>query len=140
MKKITYLIMLTFLVAIGCNNDSSNPTSTAKAIDPALPNSAATGSTSDAIFDIPNPTITTVSNSTISHVVGTGSITVCWKYATPANSYYTATLYKPQGNKPNRPYGVVPTATLNPKAVNSPYEFWGGSQRTIVSAPAYSGH
>src|SRR5438105_3916109 len=130
MKKITYLIMLTFLVALGCNKDASNPVSPAKAIDPALPNSNVTGSSSDAIFDIPAPVNLTATTSNIPLVGGTGDITVCWSYQTPANGYYTATLYKPQGtNKPNRPFGVVPTAALNGgtvgsgKAINSPYEF-----------------
>jgi hypothetical protein len=145
MKHYIYLIAFVAFIAAGCSKN--NPVAPTDAANHGNdPMSAATGSTSDAIFDIPAPIMGTVTNSTIATVGGTGSITVCWSYQTPANTYYTATLYKPQGNKPNRPFGFVPTG-LNPTAgviltpaLNSPYEFWGGSQKSIVSTPSYTGH
>ncbi|HET9135781.1 MAG TPA: hypothetical protein VFO76_04025, partial [Candidatus Kapabacteria bacterium] len=74
--------------------------------------------------------------------VGNGySISVCWTYQTPSDGYYTSTAWYPQGNnKPAKHFGFVPTSTLNPGAQNSPYEFWGGSQRNLRQTPSYSGH
>ncbi len=146
MKHYIYLIAIACFIAVGCSkNNPVAPADAANHMDD--PMSAVTGSTSDAIFDIPAPVMGTVVNTTITTVGGTGNINVNWTYQTPANTYYTATYYKPQGaNKPNRPYGLVPTSlnpttgvTLTP-ALNSPYEFWGGSQKSIVSSPSYTGH
>ncbi|MDP4219111.1 MAG: hypothetical protein Q8916_02430 [Bacteroidota bacterium] len=145
MKNLFILCAVAFAIAsAGCNHDPVSPdASKAKVNDPANPSSATTGSTSDACFDIPTPIMGTVTQGDITTVGGNTSVTVCWSYQTPANSYYTGTYYKPQGNKPNRPYGVVPTDALNKgtgQALHSPYEFWGGSQLTIVTLPSYSGH
>jgi hypothetical protein len=140
MKNSIYSIALAALFIFGCNQ-SPNESDPMQVNDPNHPNSAKSGGTSDAVFDIPTPTMASATQG--EEAIGDNyGVTVCWNYTIPASSdYYLVTRYTPQGTgKPERPQGVVPTASLNPSADNSYYEFWGGSQQTIVSSPSYSGH
>jgi hypothetical protein len=147
MKHYIYLIAMVAFIAAGCSkNNPVAPTDAANHMSD--PTSAKDGGTSDACFDIPAPIMQAPTQTTISTVGGTTSITVCWKPATPAAGYYTGTTYFPQGTgKPARWLGFVPTAALNPTSgvtltpgLSDPHAFWGGSQRSIVSKPSYSGH
>src|SRR5690349_8699284 len=130
MKYISFVIALAFIFASGgCNKETSNPvSSSAKQNDPNQPTSATTGSTSDACFDIPTPSMGSITQGTITTVGGNTSITVCWNYTVPSSTtYYTTAQWYPQGaKKPMRPAGAIPTSTLNPNAANDPHEFWGG--------------
>jgi hypothetical protein len=141
MKNITSILMLSLVFfAFGCNQaPSTAPTNGAKVNDSKHPTNAGGG---DACFDIPTPAWSgNGAGVTQGAAIGNNyAIKVCWTYTVEPDAYYTQTQYKPQGNKPYRAYGSVPTAALNPGAVNSPYEFWGGSQNSIVSSPSYSGH
>lgn len=139
MKNSIYLIAVAMLFIFGCQSESPN-SSTMRVNDPNFPTDAGGG---DAVFDIPTPSMTGAEQG---DAIGDNyPVQVCWTYTVEDDDYYTNTVWYPQGNHPARPYGYVPTATLNPGAENSPYEFWGGSQQTIVVTnnggnPAYSGH
>src|SRR5262245_23262912 len=127
MKQSILSIALALFFVFGCNespNDNPN-----RVNDPNHPSAAKTG-TSDACFDIPTPSMT---SATQGDAIGDNyAVEVCWTYTVPSScDYYTVDRYYPQGTgKPLRWQGVCPTATLNPNALNSPYEFWGGSQKT----------
>jgi len=139
MKNSIYAIAMAALFIFGCKQ-SPTESDPMRVNDPNNPSAAKTG-TSDACFDIPTPTM---SSATQGDEIGedTYGVTVCWSYTIPSScNYYTSTVYYPQGTgKPARHYGYCPTSTLNPLAENNEYEFWGGSQQSIVNSPAYSGH
>src|SRR5688572_23224314 len=129
MKNTLKLMALALLFVIGCKQ-SPTESDPMRVNDPNHPNSAKSGGTSDACFDIPTPINVTAE---LGDENSDGqNVDICWGYQTPADSYYTGTDWYPQGaKKPARWRGYVPNSTLNPLAENSPYEFWGGSQRTI---------
>jgi hypothetical protein len=134
MKNSIYSIALAALFIFGCNQ-SPNESDPMQVNDPNHPNSAKSGGTSDACFDIPTP-INVTAELGDENTDGP-NVQICWGYITSPDSYYLTDTYTAQGRTTPRPNGVVPTSTLNPTYV---YQFWGGSQQSIVQSPSYSGH
>jgi hypothetical protein len=108
----------------GCSQ-SSGPADTAQRVTPS-------SQTSASVFDIPCP------NISLTCVVGTSGhdVTIAIDPNAQSNAYYTTQVWYAQGTSAAL-YGAVPTAALNPIKI---YNYWGGSQKTIVQSPAYSGH
>jgi len=138
MKNITYLIMLAFFFAIGCNQAPSTSPSGAKTNDPRHPtNNSTTDNSPNAVFDIPTPSITGAAISAGS--VSGHMVCLTWNSNTPSGTY--------AGDATATSSDSYITPTVN---YGHDWEYWGTSQLSIVGPTSvnlpstgntpYSGH